>query len=137
MTVTSDPDIPIRPVESDVSVTCTVELSPAVDVPVSVNTVWTGPDGFMTTVTAQHMGSTTAYTSTIMVTSFGREKFGNYSCTASISSDSLLTSETKVGSLRITSGKIDLNYFVLQITNTHTCTVFRSLSIPQRSFHRV
>ena len=59
--VSSDPVSPIWPVGSDVNLTCTVELSPAVDVPVTVNTVWTGPDGFMTTNTAQPV--TTTYTS--------------------------------------------------------------------------
>ena len=89
MTVSSDPDSPIRPVESDVTVTCTVELSPAVDVPVTVNTVWTGPYGFMTTNTAQPvMGSTTTYTSTAMVSSFGRDQSGDYTCTATVNSNS-------------------------------------------------
>ena len=72
-------------VGSTVTLTCTVELSPAVDVPVTVNTVWTGPDGFMTTNTAQPvMGSTTTYTSTAMVSSFGRDQSGDYTCTATV-----------------------------------------------------
>ena len=33
--VTSDLDSPIRPIGSDVSLTCTVELSPAVDIPLT------------------------------------------------------------------------------------------------------
>ena len=31
----------------NVTLICTVKLSPAVDVPVTVNTVWTGPAGFL------------------------------------------------------------------------------------------
>ena len=74
---------------SAVTLTCTVELDPVVDVPVTVTTVWTGPAGFMTTTTAQPvMGSTTTYTSIAMVNSFGRDKFGNYECTATVSSTS-------------------------------------------------
>ena len=74
-------------VGSTVTLTCTVELSPAVDVPVTVNTVWTGPTGFSTTNTAQAMaGSTTTYTSTALVSSFGIYQSGNYNCTATVSS---------------------------------------------------
>ena len=69
---------------STVTLTCTVELSPAVDVLVTVNTVRTGPDGFMTTSTAQRMGSTTTYISTAMVSSFGRDQSGDYTCTATV-----------------------------------------------------
>ena len=111
--MTSDPasSICIRPVGSDVTLTCTVELtmSPAMDVPVTVNTVWTGPDRFMVTNTAQPvMGSTTTYTSTAMVTSFGRDQSGVYTCTANVSStSSLLTigSGSQSVSVRVTVGK--------------------------------
>ena len=66
--VSSDPVSPIRPVGSDVTLTCTVNLSTVVNVEVDVNTVWTGPAGFMTTNTAQPvMGSTTTYTSSATV----------------------------------------------------------------------
>ena len=86
VTITSDPVSPIRPVGSDVTLTCTVELSAAVDVAVTVNTVWTGPAGFMTTNTAQPvMGTTTTYTSTAMVSSFGRDQSGDYICAATVS----------------------------------------------------
>ena len=51
-----------------------------------MNTVWTGPDGFMTTNTAQPvMGSTTTYASTAIVSSFGRDQSGVYTCTATAS----------------------------------------------------
>ena len=84
-------------------------MSPAMDVPVTVNTVWTGPDRFMVTNTAQPvMGSTTTYTSTAMVTSFGRDQSGVYTCTANVSStSSLLTigSGSQSVSVRVTVGK--------------------------------
>ena len=79
--ITSDPRSPIRPVGSNVTLICTVELSPAVDVPVSVNTVWTGPDGFKRNIAAEPvMGSNTTHASTTMIRSFGRTESGNYTC---------------------------------------------------------
>ena len=110
MTVTNDPVSPIRPVGSDTTLTCTVELSPTVDVPVTVNTVWTGPNGFMTVNTAQSvMGSTTTYTSTAMVSSFGRGQSGVYICTATVRSASLFVTRgaSQSGTARLTVGKID------------------------------
>ena len=94
-------------VGSTVTLTCTVELSPAVDVPVTVNTVWTGPDGFMNTSTAQPvMGSTTTYTSTAMVSSFGRDQSGDYTCTATVNStSSFITGSMGSSSTRVTVGK--------------------------------
>ena len=86
-----------------------MELSPAVDVPVTVNTVWTGPNGFMTTNIAQSvMGINTTYTSTAMVNSFGRNQSGNYTCTATVSS--LTTSPFLMDSVQsdikhVTTGK--------------------------------
>ena len=73
-----------------------MELSPSVDVPVTVTTVWTGPDGFMTTNTAQPvMGSTTTYISREIV-----NLLGDYTCTATLSSNisSFLINETRLSS---------------------------------------
>ena len=109
MTVTNDPVSPIRPVGSDTTLTCTVELSPTVDVPVTVNTVWTGPNGFMTVNTAQSvMGSTTTYTSTAMVSSFGRDQSGVYNCIAVISampSNSFFADGVLSGTARVSIGE--------------------------------
>ena len=76
-------NIPINPViGSTVTLTCTVELSPAVDVSVAVNITWTGPHGFRATDSAQPvMGSTT---NSAIVNSFGREQSGIYTCTATV-----------------------------------------------------
>ena len=69
----------------DGTLICTVKLSPAVDVHVTVITVWTGPAGFMINNTAQPvMGSTTTYTSRAMVRPFGTAQSGNYTCTATL-----------------------------------------------------
>ena len=115
--ISSDPVSPIWPFGSDVNLTCTVELSPAVDVPVTVTTVWTGPDGFMTTNTTQTvMGSNTTYTSVVMVSSFGRNQSGNYTCTATISSTApFLLRSTQSATKTILSGTdiINLNYSII------------------------
>ena len=83
--LTSAPLIPI--VGSDVTLTCTVELSPAVDVPVTVNVQLSDPAGSPLTTTTPSMSGST-YTSTAMVSSFGREESGDYTCTATVSSSS-------------------------------------------------
>ena len=81
MTVTNGP----VNVGSTVTLTCTVELSPAVDVPVTVNTVWTGTAGFRIANTAQQMGNSYTYISTTMVTN---DYSGDYTCTATVTSTS-------------------------------------------------
>ena len=90
--------------------TCTVVLDSSVDVAVTVNTVWTGPDNFNRNIMAQQMGSTTTYTSTVMVSSFGRDQSGDYTCTATVSSASLspfITGNPSMsGTSRITAGEL-------------------------------
>ena len=79
-----------------------------VNVPVNVTTVWTGPAGFMTTNTAQSVvGSTTNYTSTVVVGSFGRNESGMYFCSsiASTTSSFLRNSASNSGTARISVGK--------------------------------
>ena len=78
---------PIRPVGSTVTLICTVEYSPAVtvDIPVIMNTVWTGPAGFMATNIAVQVDATT-YVSIMLISSFGIEQSGNYTCAATVSS---------------------------------------------------
>ena len=76
---------PIPPFGSDVTLTCAVELSPAVDVPVNVNTEFTTDAGFTTTKTAQQvMGSITNYTTMFTIGSFGRSDSGVYYCRATV-----------------------------------------------------
>ena len=111
---TPNPGI-IRPVGSAVTMTCTVELSPAVDIPVTVTTVWTGPAGFMTTNTAQPaMGSTTTYTSTATVSTFGRDQSGLYTCsaTAITTSPFIIDSDSHNGTAIITVGKSNGTMYV-------------------------
>ena len=104
--ITSDAASPIL-VLSAVKVTCTVRLHSAVDVPVTVNTVWNGPSDFAENRVAQRVQSTNVYTSEIMFSSFGRNQSGNYSCSAYISSYSqfLINSRGQRNTSRITIGK--------------------------------
>ena len=77
------------------------------DVSVNVNTVWTGPAGYMTTNNAQPIvGSTAIYTDTAMVSSFGRDQSGVYTCSATVSSTSSFISDSSLsrGTARVTVG---------------------------------
>ena len=119
MTVTSDLVSQVRLIGSNVTLTCTVELSPAVDVPVTVNTVWTGPAGFMRNNTAQLVVGSTAmatYTGTAMVWLFGRNQSGNYTCTATVSSVSpFITTSSLSGVKNVTTGNIRFTAYLIHI----------------------
>lgn len=95
---------------SDVTVICAVELSPMVNILVTVMTEWTGPAGFLTTNTAQPvMGNSMLYASTVAVSSFGRSQSGIYTCRATIGSASLnsfISDSVTSLSTRLTIGKI-------------------------------
>ena len=99
----------IQPVGSNVTLICTVELSPAVDVPVAVNTVWTGPDRFMHHNIAQpDMRSNGIYMiSTVKIYSFNRNQSGNYNCTVTITSNNsfLMTSDSSSNTTRVRVGE--------------------------------
>ena len=58
------------------------------------------------------MGSTTTYTSTAMVSSFGRDQSGVYTCTATVSSASsfITDSGSQSGTAIVTVGKDDSLY---------------------------
>ena len=106
ITVTSDPVSPII-AGSNVTVICTIELNQNVDVELTVTTVWTAPAGVTLSSTDPLMESTTTYTSTAMVSPFERIQSGVYSCRATLSSDTLVTSGMAVSGMeRITVGKL-------------------------------
>ena len=100
---------PIRPIGSSITLICSVELSPAVDIPVTVNTEWSGPGGVTILLNDTIMQNHTVYISTAVIKSFGRQQSGNYSCSASINPTSpesfLVSSATTTGTTRITVGK--------------------------------
>ena len=106
MTITSVPASPVRPIGSDVTLTCIVELSQTVDVPVTVNVQLIDPAGSsLTTITSSMSGS--VYTSTAMISSFGRNQSGDYTCAVMLTSSSsfLTESGTLSDELRVTTGK--------------------------------
>ena len=97
MIIRSDPASPVTPqnLGSRVTLTCTVEIifPENYTLPVIVTTVYTGPYGFFTTNTAQPvMGSNATYTSTAMVSLFGRDQSGKYTCSSNVSSMNILLS---------------------------------------------
>ena len=113
VTVTSDQANPlaVRPVGMDtVTLTCTVVLDASVDVSVTVNTMWTGPAGVALSPTDPVEVSSRRYTSTVTVSSFGRDQSGEYTCTATVSSASpspLITGNPSMsGTSRITTGEL-------------------------------
>jgi hypothetical protein len=70
---------------SSTTLTCAVELSPAVDVPVAISTAWTGPGGSTLTFGAPPMmKSLTHYTSKANLNYVESADSGNYTCTVSI-----------------------------------------------------
>ena len=104
---------PIPPFGSSVTLTYAVELSPAVDVPVTVNTVLSADEGFSNTRTAQPvMGSSTNYAAAFMISPFGRSNSGVYSCSATVSLTSNAyvsdSSTSRPHSIRVTTGKIEV-----------------------------
>ena len=83
--ITSTSVSPIRPIGSTVTLTCTVDLSPLVDVPVTVMAQISGPMGVaINPVTNSVMESNTRYTSTATVGPFRRDQSGEYTCMATV-----------------------------------------------------
>ena len=64
-----------------------MEFDLSLDIPVTVNTVWSGPAGFMMTNTAQP-SSLNIYISTAIVSSHEKQQSGVYTCTATVISTS-------------------------------------------------
>ena len=77
---------------SSSSLTCTVELSTAVDIPVTVNTVWTSPAMTTVTTTSSVMESLTRY---IVMANVSVATSGSYICQASIDSSSPVITESE------------------------------------------
>ena len=101
---------PANPIGTDVTLTCIVELSQAVDIPVTVNTYLLGPVGFSVNNSVTVMGRTTTYTTTAVISSFGIDNTGSYICVGALNStksnEDLLTASTgNGGQTRITTGK--------------------------------
>jgi hypothetical protein len=81
---------------ASVTLTCAVELSPVVDVPVTVNTEWTGPADVMfmpANPVPAVMVNITTYVSTVSV---GAAETGSYSCQATITSGGTTSGSTDI-----------------------------------------
>ena len=83
MSLTSNSSNPILS-GSDVTLTCTVELSPAVDVPVTVNTEWTGPSTESLNPFTTIQESLTLYRSTLVLKSVESANSGQYTCSSEV-----------------------------------------------------
>ena len=103
---------------------------------VTVNTEWSGPQGFMSLNIGQpDMGNITIYTSVVVIDSFGREESGEYSCTATLSLQMLNVHSMAVSKVkRVTVGKwpdIATQYIVLKNFSSHKFFV-RSLPLSKQ-----
>ena len=79
------------------SLTCSVELSPSVDVPLMISTVWTGPgERIITSATPPIAGSLTHYTSTVVINSIESVDSGEYACAMSIGSEISMSARKSV-----------------------------------------
>ena len=110
--ITSKPASPIRPIGSAVNLTCTVVLSPLVDVPVTVAIHLSDPSGsLLATTTPSVSGST--YTSTAMISSFGKEESGFHTCWASISSNLPFIRDSRPNSVtsKVTVGETIIKFW--------------------------
>ena len=81
---------------TSLSLTCSIELSSIVDVPLTIITLWTGPEGSML-APARHAAavSLTYYTSTAVYNSVESSDSGNYTCTVTIFGSHIRTSVKK------------------------------------------
>ena len=101
--VTVTPSVGTIIAGSSPNLTCTVELSPSVDVPVTVETVWSGPASTTVTTTNSMMESLTRY---IILGMVDEARNGSYTCQATVSSSSEFTTDGGMtsGSTTITVG---------------------------------
>ena len=98
----------VRPVGSTVTLTCTADLDPAIDVPVTINIELSDPAGSPLTTTAPS-ASGSNYTTAATISSFGRSDSGVYTCTAAVSpspSNSFLSNSSSLSeTFRVTTGE--------------------------------
>ena len=99
-----------------------MELDPAVDVPVILNTMLTGPDRVnITTVNISQpiaiLGTATIHTSRVVISTFEREKSGNYACIAILSSSSndpyFINGSATSNLIQVTTGEIIMGNRIL------------------------
>ena len=103
-----------------------MELSPAVDVPVTVNIVWTGPAGVTLSNTPTMMNSLSVYTSTAEIGSFRRNDSGNYTCIANVNPTSSFN-WSRLNTTELTVGMGPINVWVLYVLNHLSLNLYRGL----------
>ena len=113
MIISSNKPNPIRPIGSNVSLTCTVGLQPSTastTVPLMLTILITDPAGNALS-TAMNVVSGSTYTSRKTISLFGRSQSGVYMCDATLTSPSLHLSEssTVTEEVRLSSGKLGCN----------------------------
>ena len=113
MTLTSSTPSPVQPIGSVVNLTCIVHIMDAMDISVTLKAIWTGPGEFVTINTSQPiLESSTTYTSRAMISSFGRNESGKYTCTAGLSSAStnlyVINSSATSSFIRVTTGNYEM-----------------------------
>ena len=133
MTVTASPDDPFIVEGHPLNLTCSIELSDAVDITVTVNTVWSGPSRtqFTTTTSVATMVTATTYTSTATISSVETSDSGEYTSTATVSSTSpfLTDSDEVFGVRNITvKGEGGVNIIVFDPLVIHCMHVYRHAS---------
>ena len=135
--ISSNQTSPIQPIDSAISLTCTVELGPAVmdsDLSLLIVETQLSRDGTELNITDQKMTGTT-FIYTYLIDSFGRNDSGNYNCTATVrpleNSMYLIVGDPLSNTTRVTTGdpKFDINY--CKFTADLKCLVHRSFSLPQ------
>ena len=98
----------VRPIGSTVTVTCTADLDPAIDVPVTVNIQLRDPAGSPLITTSPSV-SGSSYTTAATISSFGRSDSGVYTCTTTVSSSPsnpfLSNSSSRSETFRVTTGE--------------------------------
>ena len=126
VTVTASPNGTIF-TGSSLTLTCSIELSEAVNITVTVNTVWSGPPGtqFTTTTSVATRMTATTYTSTATISSVETSDSGEYTCTATVNSTSnsfVLASGGVTGSTSVNVGM----YYACNVFCCHfrNCIVF-------------
>lgn len=111
MSIESIPVSPIRPIRTNVTLTCTIVLGPVVDIPVTVNIQLNDSAGSLLTTNATTplvSGSTHTTITTVTISSFGRDQSGVYTCRATISSTSSYLSGSRPlsATAKVTVGKL-------------------------------
>ena len=102
---------------SSMDLTCSITLARAVPTDVTVEVMWTGPDGSSLSDGTTPTGTNISYSSTLSLSSVSVSDAGTYNCTATLTSASLyLISSTSVaGYTEVTvQSKLLLFFFLLK-----------------------